>query len=142
MAPEQEVSVCDELKGGWIVRGWEGVRSELGEAGLPCHVRLRAMGSLGVCDSAGFTTPLIWSAWVSAAPLQSLSLPPSTLKSEDHCHPWCLNSRNLPHDLLISGFCHMGISDNTEPTFISINRHPCSDSQPQGLAPQGCIILI
>lgn len=50
MAPEREVSVCDELKGGWIVRGWEGVRSELGEAGLPCHVRLRAMGSLGVCD--------------------------------------------------------------------------------------------
>ena len=42
--------MCDELKGGWIVRGWEGVRSELGEAGLPCHVRLRAMGSLGVCD--------------------------------------------------------------------------------------------
>ena len=30
---------------------------------------------------------------------------------------------------------------NTEPTFISINCHPCSDSQPKGLAPQGCIIV-
>ena len=59
--------------------------------------------------------PSLWTA--AAAPLQSLSLPPSTLKSEDHCHPWCLNSRNLPHDLLISGFCHTGIPDNTEPTF-------------------------
>ena len=44
------MSVCDERKGGWMVRGWEGVRSELGEAGLPCHARFRAMGSLGVCD--------------------------------------------------------------------------------------------
>lgn len=42
------VSVCDELKGGWIMRGWESVRSELGEASLPCLVRLRATGSLGV----------------------------------------------------------------------------------------------
>ena len=44
------MSVCDEQKGGWMVRGGEGVRSELGEAGLPCHARFRAMGSLGVCD--------------------------------------------------------------------------------------------
>ena len=32
------------------MRGWESVRSELGEASLPCLVRLRATGSLGVRD--------------------------------------------------------------------------------------------
>ena len=42
----------------------------------PCGVDI---SSLGVCDSAGFTTPLIWSVWVSAAPLQSLSHLPAAL---------------------------------------------------------------
>lgn len=42
--------MCDEPKGGgWIPREWEGVGTELGEAGRPYHVRLHVVGSLRVC---------------------------------------------------------------------------------------------
>lgn len=42
--------MCDEPKGGgWIPREWEAVGTELGEAGRLYHVRLRVVGSLGVC---------------------------------------------------------------------------------------------